>query len=168
MRKLALMAVAVMMLSMVTMLAGCDGAESPSPTPTSTATPAPTTAPTATPQPTTPPPTQSPTPTVAPTPTPTSTLPPMAALPCRFRGTVELNGSPVPDGTEIKVTIAGEVYSTTTPSVYGASTYVIRVEPKSVVYSPGTVVTFKIGGQAASQTSTWDQGGNIEVDISAG
>jgi hypothetical protein len=92
----------------------------------------------------------------------------MSALPCQFRGTVEISGAPVPDGTVITAIVAGDEYTTETPSAYGDSTFRIRISPAGVVYTPGTVVTFKIGGQAASQTSTWEQGGNIEVDISAG
>jgi hypothetical protein len=92
----------------------------------------------------------------------------MSALPCQFRGTVEISGAPVPDGTVITAIVAGDEYTTETLFAYGDSTFRIGISPAGVVYTPGTVVTFKIGGQAASQTSTWEQGGNIEVDISAG
>ncbi len=164
----------VMLLALVLALtfAGCDELAGPSPTPTETATPVPTVAPTPTAQPTaTPtqaPVTQTPTPSPTPEPTPQVTTPPsITALPCRYRGSVELSGTPVADGTQITVTIAGDTYSTITPSIYGDSTYVIMIEPSGVTYSPGTVVTFAIAGQPAAQTSVWEQGGNLEVDISA-
>jgi len=56
------------------------------------------------------------------------------ALPCRFHGTVQLDNATVPDGTIITAIIGADTYTTSTPSVYGNSTYAITiVPPKNVI-----------------------------------
>jgi hypothetical protein len=145
--------------------------------PTPTATPSATPPPTATPTPAINPThtltpatisTLTPTLTSTPTPAPTPVVPSQTELPCRFRGTVKLNGANVPDGTTIRVTIAGDTYTSNTPSAYGASTYVIKiVPPAGTIYAAGTQVTFKIGNYAAQQTGSWEIGGNIQLDLTA-
>jgi len=141
-------------------LAGCDKIQefresrgTPTPTGASQATPTPIATPTQAPA----------------SPTPAVTVPPLTSLPCRFRGSVQLDGAPVPDGTVVTVVIAGHSYTTTTPSDYGASTYAVTVTPPpGVTYSPGTAVTFLIAGRAANQVSQWELGGNVQVDLSSG
>jgi hypothetical protein len=74
----------------------------------------------------------------------------------------------VPDDTVITAVIEGDEYETTTPSVYGPSTYAIKIVPAAdAPYAEGTAVTFKIGGNVAGQTGTWSTGGNFELDITA-
>ena len=160
MRKSA--AVLATVLAVVVMLAaiGCSSETAPSPTPAPT--PEPTTAPT-------PPPT--PVPTVAtptPVPTPVPTLDPGLKPPNRFRGTVQLNGADVPDGTVITAIIEGAAYTTTTPAEgYGPSSYVIVVtEPAGQVYT-GKTVTFRIGDYDAAETAIWQMGGNTAVNLTA-
>ena len=88
------------------------------------------------------------------------------SLPCRFHGTVEVNGAPVPDGTAIRAVILGDVYTATTPSVYGPSTYMVQAAPEAgTYYLPGTQVSFAIDGRTAPQKSTWTDGGNKEVNL---
>lgn len=88
--------------------------------------------------------------------------------PSRFYGTVQLDNMPVPDGTVITATIAGDTYTTTTPAVYGSSTYALRLEPpRGKSYNEGTQVTFTIGTYTADQTGSWEMGGNTPLDISA-
>ena len=68
---------------------------------------------------------------------------------CSFAGNVELDGADVADGTTITAIIAGDEYTTTTPTGYGASTYVIRIQPsEGTYYADGTPVRFKINGRA--------------------
>ncbi|MBE0479472.1 MAG: hypothetical protein IBX68_00675 [Dehalococcoidia bacterium] len=89
-------------------------------------------------------------------------------LPCSLRGTVTLNGAPVPDGTAITVVVEDGVYTATTPSEYGPSTYFVRMTPPAgTQYPEGAVITFWIGQYAAAQTSSWETGGNLQVNLTA-
>ena len=85
--------------------------------------------------------------------------------PCRFYGTVLVDGADVADGTVITATIDGnDTYTaTTTASSYG----VIIAQPDGKSYD-GKTVTFKIGADSASQTGTWTIGGNVEVNLTVG
>jgi hypothetical protein len=89
--------------------------------------------------------------------------------PCRFYGTVQVNGLNVPDGTEIQALIDGNVVgNTTTPAVYGASSYALLIaQPEGADYA-GKAVTFTIAGDAAAQTGNWTLGGNIKLDLTIG
>jgi len=164
MRKLAVILAPLLILAITLALVGCGGEESPTPTPapTSTATTAPTK--TATPAATA-------TPTAAPTatPLPPPTVTPVGANPpCRFHGTVKLNGANVADGTVITAIISGDEFTTTTPAVYGTSTYAIKIVPaQSASYSEGAIISFKIGNYTASQTGAWETGGNVELNLTA-
>lgn len=89
-------------------------------------------------------------------------------LPCRFHGTVQLDGAPVPDGTVITATIEGNISTTTTPSVYGDSTYaIIIVPPQGTIFNDGTPITFKIGDFDAIETGTWETGLNLILNLTA-
>ena len=90
-------------------------------------------------------------------------------VPCRFHGTVSVNdGWPVPNGTSITAIIAGDIYTTETPSVYGPYTYMIDIiPPEDTTYSEGETIDFYIGSYAAQQTGTWETGGNKILDITA-
>jgi hypothetical protein len=81
---------------------------------------------------------------------------------------VQLNGADVADGTIITVIIDGDEYTTTTPAVYGPSTYAIKIVPAAdAAYAEGAAVTFMIGDYTADQTGGWETGGNIELDLTA-
>jgi len=155
MKKLSVILVPLLILVIVLTAIGCGGEEAPSPT----ASPEP--SPTATAQPTVAP-TPTPSPTPIPTPVPTLSTEP----PCRFHGTVKLNGANVADGTIIKAIIDGDEYTTTTPAVYGPSTYALKIVP-AVGYAEGTAITFMIGAYTATQTGSWETGGNIELNLTA-
>jgi len=99
--------------------------------------------------------------TVTPTPTPT----PAPTLPCRFNGTVMLNGANVADGIIVTATIEGDEYSTTTSSAYGNSRYSIQISEPSGKSYPGNTVTFAIGGNTAQETGTWQRGANILLNL---
>jgi hypothetical protein len=162
MTKLAAVVTPLLILALAFATIGCGAEESPtptpSPTPTSTAPP--------TPVPTTPPPTATPTPPPTPIPTPVPTL--STEPPCRFHGTVRLNGAKVPDGTIITAIVEGDEYTTETPAVYGPSTYAIKIVPPSdAPYGQGATIQFRVGDYAATQTGAWATGGNIELDLSA-
>jgi hypothetical protein len=88
-------------------------------------------------------------------------------IPSRFHGTVTVDGNPVDDGTVITATVGGDTYTTTTPSVYGASTFMLEIQP-AMQYADDTLVTFMIGDQAADQTASWLKGSNQEVNLSVG
>ncbi|MGB2856845.1 MAG: hypothetical protein WBC61_09425, partial [Dehalococcoidia bacterium] len=92
-----------------------------------------------------------------------------AQPPCRFYGTVQLDGYDVPDGTVITAIIEGVPYSTTTPeAAYGSSTYVLKIEPSAgAFYNYGTQIYFKIDDHVAKETATWESGSNIELNLTA-
>ena len=90
------------------------------------------------------------------------------AMPCRFHGTVTADGAAVADGTVITATIDGDEYTTTTPAVYGASSYALTISPaEGVTYAEGSTITFMIGDHSAAETGVWESGGNSEQDLSA-
>ena len=90
-------------------------------------------------------------------------------LPCRFHGTVQVNGADVPDGTIVTATIEGDAYNASTPSNYGDSTYMLEIAPpEGTNYTDGAAITFMIGDQSAAQTGTWEAGGNFELNLSSG
>ncbi len=165
MRKLAVILAPLLILAIALTAIGCGGGESP--------TPSPEPSPTATAEPT-PEPTVAPTPTPSPTPIPTPVPTLGTEPPCRFRGTVQLNGADVADGTIITVIIDSDEYTTTTPAlvddepVYGPSTYAIKIVPAAgAAYAEGAAVTFMIGDYTAVQTGDWETGGNIELNLTA-
>ena len=159
MRKLAVILAPLLILAIALTAIGCGEGESPTPTPEPS--------PTATAEPT-PEPTVAPTPTPSPTPIPTPVPTLGTEPPCRFHGTVQLNGADVADGTIITVIIDGDEYTTTTPAVYGPSTYAIKIVPAAgAAYAEGAAVTFMIGDYTAAQTGGWETGGNIELDLTA-
>ena len=92
-----------------------------------------------------------------------------AQPPCRFYGTVQLDGYDVPDGTVITAIIEGVPYSTTTPeAAYGSSTYVLKIEPSAgAFYNYGTQIYFKIDDHVAKETATWESGSNTELNLTA-
>ena len=163
MRKIAVVLIPLAVLALVFGALGCGGGAAPTPTPTPTVapTPTPTEAPT---------PTPIPTPTVAPTTTPLMTPPApdnVSGPPCRFHGTVTLNGASVADGTVVTLIIAGYGYTTTTATVNGASTYAITIPKATGVSYEGQAVTFRVGSATAIQTSAWTMGGNVLVNLIA-
>lgn len=162
MRKLAALVAPTLILVIILAAVGCGGEESATPTPATTGptTPAATDGPTSGPSVA---PTATATLQPAPTQTPSGTEPP-----CRFYGNVQLDSADVPDGTVITIIVEGDEYETTTPAVYGPSTYARKVEPLSgSAYAGGTIVTFKIDGHVADQTGSWEMGGNIEINLTA-
>ena len=88
--------------------------------------------------------------------------------PCRFYGTVIVDGAGVADGTVITAMIGGDQLTAATPAEgYSTSTYAIKIGVDTE-YTEGATVTFMIGDRAAAQTGTWAKGGNIEVNLTAG
>ncbi|MEE8372449.1 MAG: leucine-rich repeat domain-containing protein [Dehalococcoidia bacterium] len=89
-------------------------------------------------------------------------------MPCRFHGIPRLDGASVPDGTAVSATIAGDTFTTTTPSAYGPSTYSLTIAAlPGTLYAEGATVIFTIDGIVADQTGTWQSGGNIELNLTA-
>jgi hypothetical protein len=86
--------------------------------------------------------------------------------PCRFYGHVRIDGYYVLDGTVITAIVDGDVYTTTTPAVYGESTYAIKITPHSgSQYEDGTLISFKIDGYDALQTAKWASGNNTFLNL---
>jgi hypothetical protein len=158
MRKMAVVLIPLVVLVLVFGALGCGGGAAPTPTPTPTVapTPEPTVAPT-------------PVPTIATTPTP---MPPptpdnVSGPPCRFHGTVTLNGAAAPSGTVITVIIEGYGYPTTVQAAAGSSTYSITIPKAQGITYEGKAVTFRVGSAAAIQISAWTLGGNVLVNLIA-
>ncbi len=162
MRKLAVVLIPLAVLVLVFGALGCGGGAAPTPTPTPTV--APTLPPT--PEPTVAP---TPVPTIATTPTP---MPPptpdnVSGPPCRFHGTVTLNGAAAPGGTVITVVIEGYGYTTTVLAAAGSSTYSITIPMAQGVNYTNKPVSFRVGSATAIQTSAWTMGGNELVNLIA-
>jgi hypothetical protein len=97
------------------------------------------------------------------------------ALPHAFYGAVEINGSPAPVGTSVKVMGEGvqtgvgtNPIETTVEGEYGGGTD--PMAPKLVVQgsvADGTLVTFYVNGFSTGQTAQWHSGELTEVNLSA-
>ncbi len=97
------------------------------------------------------------------------------ALPHAFYGTVEINGSPAPVGTEVEA--RGEGVTTgvgnnpieiTVEGEYGGGAD--PLEPKLIVQgdiAEGATVTFYVNGFSTGQTAQWHSGEVTELDLSA-
>lgn len=97
-------------------------------------------------------------------------------LPSSFYGTVTVNGANVPDGMSVTAWINGVAYAqTATFTANGNSVYVIDVpgdDPETPGVKEGGVagdtIVFKLGGvQQVDQTSIWQSGTNVELNLSA-
>jgi hypothetical protein len=101
---------------------------------------------------------------------PVFALPP---LPSSFHGIVTVNGAPVPDGTLIEVSVAGQVFAQNQTQTYeGNSVYILNV-PGDDSSTPGQreggregeVVQFMIDHQPAVQVGAWHGGTSVVLDL---
>jgi hypothetical protein len=97
------------------------------------------------------------------------------SLPQAFYGTVEINGSPAPVGTEVEARgdgvttgVAQNPIETTVEGEYGGGND--PMEPKLIVWgniADGATVTFYVNGFSTGQTATWHSGEITEVNLAA-
>jgi len=95
-------------------------------------------------------------------------------LPHAFYGTVEVNGSPAPAGTEVEARgegvqtdVGNNPVVTTAEGRYGSSE---PLEPKLIVQGDlveGSPVTFYVNGVSTGQTSEWHSGEVTELNLAA-
>jgi hypothetical protein len=95
-------------------------------------------------------------------------------LPHAFYGTVEVNGSPAPVGTQVEVRgdgvqtgIGNNPIVITVEGEYGSSG---AFEPKLIVQgdiAEGATLAFYLNGVSTGQTAEWHSGGVTELDINA-
>ena len=93
-------------------------------------------------------------------------------LPHAFYGTVEVNGSPAPAGTEVEargegvqVDVGNNPVVITVEGRYGSSE---PLEPKLIVQgdiAEGSAVTFYVNGVSTGQTTEWHTGGVTELNL---
>jgi hypothetical protein len=96
-------------------------------------------------------------------------------IPHAFYGTIEINGSPAPVGTEVSARgegvttgVAQNPIETTVEGEYGGGDD--PMEPKLIVWgniADGTTVTFYVNGFSTGQTAEWHSGEVTEVDLAA-
>jgi len=102
---------------------------------------------------------------------PAAAIPPQPAI---VYGTVMVGGAKVADGSQITAWINGVEYAETSSITYqGNSVYSLDV-PGDDLDTPeieggreGDRIIFQIDGQQADQTATWQQGSNIESNLTA-
>jgi hypothetical protein len=80
---------------------------------------------------------------------------------------VQVDGAGVPEGTVITGIVEGDEHTTTTPAVYGPSTYALIVTPPEGTSYEDATVTFMVDGLVAEQTGIWVTGGNVMLNLSA-
>ena len=95
-------------------------------------------------------------------------------LPHAFYGTVEVNGSPAPAGTEVEVRgegvqvdVGNNPIVTTAEGRYGSSG---ALEPKLIVQGDiveGSSITFYVNGVSTGQTAEWHSGEVTELNLTA-
>ncbi len=165
MKKIAVVLISLLVLVLVLGALGCGGTKTVYVTPTPAPTAEPTPVPTASPTPGV---TATPVPTVAPLKTPPpSAEPPAGGPPCRFHGTVLLNGAAAPSGTVITAIIEGYGYTAIAVMSGGSSIYDLQIPvPQGISYA-GKAVTFKVGSATAVQVSAWEWGGNVVQNLTA-
>jgi len=93
-------------------------------------------------------------------------------LPHAFYGTVEVNGSPAPAGTEVEargegvqIDVGNNPVVITVEGRYGSSE---PLEPKLIVQGDiveGSAVTFYVNGVSTGQTTEWHSGGVTELNL---
>lgn len=145
--------------------ASAAAAQQPGPTPTP---PPPTpTPPPEQPTPTPPPPTPTPTPMPS-TPTPTPTPTPVSLQPMLVLGSVTLNGRPAPDGTEILAFVLGTVCGRTQAVGGRYSMGVLSASTTPGCGVLGAPITFTVGGIPADQTTIFQPGATVTLNLTAG
>ncbi|MFC1847753.1 ABC transporter permease [Chloroflexota bacterium] len=88
-----------------------------------------------------------------------------AQLPNVFFGTVEVNGEPVEEGTDVKALVGGETHRTKTT---GNSTYELKIAPEEgEEYREGAPITFIIGTLLTAETAKFEPGSESELDLTA-
>ena len=95
------------------------------------------------------------------------------ALPHAFYGSVTINNSPAPVGTQVEARgtgvetgIAGNPVTTTASGIYGTTN---PFEPRLVVQgdiTEGTTLTFYVNGYSTGQTHSWHSGEVTELNLS--
>ncbi|WP_247730225.1 S8 family serine peptidase [Halovivax limisalsi] len=82
-----------------------------------------------------------------------------------FSGTVEIGGSPAPEGTTVEALIDGEVRGTTTvtsPGEYGTDGGLAVAGGPS---TEGKRIAFEVDGMVAGENATWRQGASTELNL---
>lgn len=94
-------------------------------------------------------------------------------LPSSFYGTVTINGSNAPPGTEVSAWINGVKYAYTSVVEYnGSAVYSLDVpgdDTSTPVIEggiPGDTIEFRIGAMTAQETGIWQSGTNVQVNLS--
>ena len=88
--------------------------------------------------------------------------------PCRFQGTVEVNGEPAAERTFIRAILGEYRHTTRTFSADGESVYSMDIAaPEGTEYRPGAAIAFIVGGLAAAETGRFEPGGNITLNLTA-
>lgn len=85
-------------------------------------------------------------------------------IPHSFYGTVQLNGADVEDGTLISAWINGEKKAEVPSQTFnGDSVYSMSVPdgPEEAT------IEFRVDGNTANETATWQEGGNVELNLTA-
>src|SRR4030042_1956918 len=96
------------------------------------------------------------------------------ALPHAFYGTVQINGSPAPVGTQVSATGTGVMTGiednptiTTTTGVYGSSDpFAHRLLVQGDIQE-GATITFYVNGVSTGQTAAWHSGATTQLNLSA-
>ena len=93
-------------------------------------------------------------------------------LPHAFYGTVKINDSPAPAGTQIeargegvKISIEGNPMVTTTAGIFGSSNSMGAKLIVQGIIQDGAIITFYVNGVSTGQTAEWHSGGVAELDL---
>jgi hypothetical protein len=93
-------------------------------------------------------------------------------LPSSFYGSIKQNGGNLSAGTPIQALINNQVFATSTIEIYqGESVYSLTVpgdDPGTVQVEggqAGDTISFRINGELADQTGTWESGTNVSLNL---
>lgn len=83
-------------------------------------------------------------------------------IPSDYSGTVTVGGTPAPNGTTVQAKI--ETYTSASVTVTGGKYQFLIVGPPSSTFQ-GKTITFLVGGVAANETSTFEQGTSKTLNL---
>ncbi len=83
-----------------------------------------------------------------------------------FFGTVAIQGAPATDGVEVSAWVSGFTPPLGIARVSSDGTYLIEVPQYGMESFNGKTIGFKIGSVSAVQSGIWEEGRNIQLNLS--
>ena len=86
-------------------------------------------------------------------------------MPHVFVGSVTINGTAAPDGTEVTVWVAKYIDPVGTGTTFGGN-YTVLAHQHGTESFGGKTLIFKVNGQETGETASWEKGGATILALS--